>query len=53
MLTPMNAIMGMTQIAKMVENPEKTTECLNEIDTAARHLLGLLKGLLEASDKRS
>ena len=49
MLTPMNAIMGMTQIAKTISNPEKTNDCLNEIGTASRHLLRLIKDLLEMS----
>ena len=49
MLTPMNAIMGMTQIAKAKSNPEKTNDCLAEIDTASRHLLRLIKDLLEMS----
>ena len=49
MLTPMNAIMGMTQIAQKIKNPEKTEDCLDEIDTASRYLLGMIKDLLEVS----
>ena len=46
MLTPMNAIIGMTQIAKSDANPSKTKECLNEIGTASQHLLKLIHDLL-------
>ena len=50
MLTPMNAIIGMTQIAKMAWNPAKTADCLNEIDEASKHLLAMIHDLLNASD---
>ena len=49
MFTPMNAIIGMTQIAKREKNSEQTTDCLNEIDIASRHLLGLIEELLDIS----
>ena len=48
--TPINGIMGMTTIAKGVEgNPEKTTECLNKIDSASHHLLSLINDVLDMS----
>ena len=46
MLTPMNAIIGMTEIAKMEKNPENTKDCLDEIDIASRQLLNLIHDLL-------
>lgn len=46
--TPMNAIMGMTAIAKAnLESPEKMKDCLNKIDTSSRHLLGLINEVLD------
>ena len=49
MLTPMNAIMGMTKIAQMGINPERTVDCLNEIDSASKQLLSLINNLLDIS----
>ena len=49
MLTPMNAIIGMTQIAKMANDPKKVKECLSEIDSASRCLLDFISELLEVS----
>ena len=51
MLTPMNAIMGMTVIAMRERNSETTTDCLKEIDVAARCLLSLIRELLDSSSK--
>ena len=50
MLTPMNVIMGMVQIAKMEKHSEKTTDCLNEIDAASRDLLKLINDLLSSGN---
>lgn len=48
--TPINGIMGMTTIAKKVENnPEKTKECLEKIDGASQHLLSLVNDVLDMS----
>ena len=52
LLTPMNIIMGMTQIAKKIKNPEKTADCLDEIYGASRHLLRIITDLLEASENK-
>ena len=50
MLTPMNAILGMTQIAKMPNRTEEQLHhCINEIDKASRRLLKLINDLLDAS----
>lgn len=48
--TPMNAIMGMTAIAKTVlEDKEKTAECLHKIETANTYLLQLINDILDMS----
>jgi len=49
MHTPMNAIIGMTQIAWMNNDPEKRDECFDEIDSASRHLLRLIDDVLDVS----
>ncbi|WP_242844300.1 response regulator [Candidatus Soleaferrea massiliensis] len=48
--TPMNAIMGMTAIAKAnLDSPEKMRSCLEKIDTSNRHLLSLINEVLDMS----
>lgn len=48
--TPMNGIMGMTEIAKKnIDDKEKVIYCLNKIDTASGHLLTLLNNVLDLS----
>jgi signal transduction histidine kinase/CheY-like chemotaxis protein len=49
MRTPMNAILGMTTIAKGADDPERKTYCLDRIHDAARHLLGLINDILDMS----
>jgi PAS domain S-box-containing protein len=49
MLTPMNAIMGMTQIAKMTGDP-KTKKYLDEIYSTSRDLLRMIKDVLDMSN---
>lgn len=48
--TPMNAIIGMTQIAAMhLENTEKVEDCLKKIESASAHLLQLINQVLDMS----
>ncbi len=48
--TPMNAIVGMTRIAKEnTENREVVEDCLNKIDISSGHLLGLINDVLDMS----
>lgn len=48
--TPMNAIMGMTAIAKTnLDSPDKMRICLDKIETSNRHLLGLINEVLDMS----
>lgn len=50
MRTPMNAIMGLTSIAKTnINNTEKVEECLDKIITSSQQLLGLINGVLDIS----
>jgi signal transduction histidine kinase/CheY-like chemotaxis protein len=52
MLTPMNAIMGMMQVAKIQNASDDVTDSLDKIDAASRHLLRMLNDLLEISGKK-
>ena len=48
--TPMNAIIGMTTIARMnLGDMEKVSDCLKKIDMSSAHLLGLLNEVLDMS----
>lgn len=47
MRTPMNAIIGMTEIAR--NNPGKTEYCLDKISNASNHLLGVINDVLDMS----
>lgn len=48
--TPMNAIIGMTEIAgKNAQNQEKLKDCLKKIKLSSMHLLGLINDVLDMS----
>lgn len=48
--TPMNAIMGMSTIARRnIHDPEKLEDCLNKIDASSKHLLSLINSVLDMS----
>jgi signal transduction histidine kinase/CheY-like chemotaxis protein len=47
--SPMNAIIGMTQIARASNNLEKVQDCLTKIDSASKHLLALINDVLDMS----
>ena len=48
--TPMNGILGMTQIAmNHVTDPQKIMDCLQKIDDSSRHLLELINKVLDMS----
>ncbi len=49
MRTPMNAIIGMTHIAKSSDDPVKKEYCLDKIDEASIHLLGVINDILDMS----
>jgi PAS domain S-box-containing protein len=47
--TPMNAIIGMTAIAKSSGDPGKKDYCLDKIENASTHLLGVINDILDMS----
>lgn len=47
--TPMNAIIGLTHLAKDEENPQIVREYLGNIETASNFLLGLINDILDVS----
>jgi PAS domain S-box-containing protein len=49
MRTPMNAIIGMTAIARNSREPEKMEYCLSKITEASVHLLGVINDILDMS----
>ena len=49
MRTPMNAIIGMAHIAQSSGDPLKKEYCLNKIDQASLHLLGVINDILDMS----
>ncbi|MDR2494618.1 MAG: response regulator [Spirochaetaceae bacterium] len=49
MRTPMNAIIGMTTIARGSRNKEKLEYCLGKIRDASVHLLGVINDILDMS----
>ena len=49
MRTPMNAIIGMTQIADESEDLERIKYCLSNIGVSSNHLLGIINDILDMS----
>ena len=49
MRTPLNAIIGMTSIAKSSNELEKKIYCLDKIEDASNHLLGVINDILDMS----
>ncbi|MDR3166400.1 MAG: response regulator [Treponema sp.] len=47
--TPMNAIIGMTAIAKSSPDIERKEYCLDKIENASNHLLGVINDILDMS----
>ncbi|MDR2159512.1 MAG: response regulator [Treponema sp.] len=47
--TPMNAIIGMTSIAKSSGDIERKKYCLDKIEDASNHLLGVINDILDMS----
>ena len=47
--TPMNAIIGYTNLARDEENMDNVKEYLTKIDTSSKHLLALINDILEMS----
>jgi len=53
MLTPMNAIIGMTQIAKISNSLDKTKSYIEKIDASAKHLVTMMHNVLDVSSGSS
>ncbi len=49
MRTPLNAVIGMTTIARSSDDPGKKEYCLEKIDDASKHLLGVINDILDMS----
>ena len=47
--TPMNAIIGMTNIAMSSDDTDRIAYCLNKINDASNHLLGIINDILDMS----
>ncbi|MCL2410560.1 MAG: ATP-binding protein [Treponema sp.] len=47
--TPMNAIVGMTEIAQNTNDPQKQERCFNKIKLASKQLLGIINQILDMS----
>ena len=48
--TPMNAIVGMTAIARAnIDKPDTVSDCLKKINISSKHLLGLINDVLDMS----
>jgi signal transduction histidine kinase len=47
MLTPMNVIIGMTQVAKRMNLSEEASDCLMEIESASMQLLHMVNDVLD------
>ncbi|MDR2596739.1 MAG: response regulator [Treponema sp.] len=47
--TPLNAIIGMTHIAKDSKDPARKDYCLDKVETASVHLLGIINDILDMS----
>ncbi|GHU64045.1 hypothetical protein FACS189447_00010 [Spirochaetia bacterium] len=47
MRTPLNAILGLTTIAQTSPDHEKVSHCLNKINEASLHLLGMINDILD------
>ena len=47
--TPLNAILGMTNIALANSDPERRNHCLQKINDASNHLLGVINDILDMS----
>jgi signal transduction histidine kinase len=49
MRTPLNAIIGMTAIARKSDNIERKEDCLKKIEDASTHLLDVISDILDIS----
>jgi len=45
--TPLNAIIGMTNIGKSADTTERMLYCLDKVENASRHLMGVINDILD------
>jgi len=50
MKTPMNAIIGISQVLKMYNLPDEVIKYISEIESNSKHLMSLISGVLDFSD---
>jgi signal transduction histidine kinase/ActR/RegA family two-component response regulator len=53
MRTPLNGIIGMTYLARDLENPSGTKACLDKINISSKFLLGLINDVLDMAKVES
>lgn len=53
MRTPLNGIIGMTYLAQEIDNPPRTTNCLEKISISSKFLLGLINDVLDMAKAES
>jgi PAS domain S-box-containing protein len=49
MRTPLNAVLGMTTVAKSTDDPGRKASCLDKIQDASQHLLSVIGDILDMS----
>jgi CheY-like chemotaxis protein len=49
----MNAVIGMTEIAKRTDDIEKIRNCLDQVESSSTHLLGVINDILDLSKMES
>ena len=49
MRTPMNAVIGMTAIYNATDDPKRKDYCIDKIEEASKHLLGVINDVLDMS----
>jgi CheY-like chemotaxis protein len=47
--TPINAIIGMTRIARASSEADKVSDCLSKVENSSTHLLGIVNDILDFS----
>lgn len=47
--TPINAIIGMTRIARTSSEADKVSDCLSKVENSSTHLLGIVNDILDFS----
>jgi signal transduction histidine kinase len=51
--TPLNAIIGMAQIARNASEKTKIDDCMTNMESSSKHLLGIINDILDFSKRES